>query len=69
MMAMIEWLADGIWWIFAIVLTSLIFAGLGYYTASTDLEEEKRKAAQKAWDEGYRAADLSQNPYNKGARR
>lgn len=55
-------------------LAGIVGAGLGYYTAAKDLEEEKRKVAAMAWNEGYNASRNphswdAKNPYTKESTR
>lgn len=54
-MSVTETLAAAAPWLILAALMLLIGAALGYYTAATDLEAEKRKAAAKARAEGFDA--------------
>lgn len=54
-MSVTDMLAAAAPWLILAMLALLIGCALGYYTAATDLEAEKRKAAEAARAEGFDA--------------
>lgn len=51
----IDWLLANIVWIIVVVAVGLACLAVGYYTAATDLREEKRKAFLKGYQQGSEA--------------